>query len=207
MGRGLQVLAERIGSAGFTVIDVGVAEGTPELYAAFPGERNKYLLVEANPAYRSSLPALAERLGAEVAYAFCGAARGERAFNLYTDGRKASAFDTHGRTPSEVVEVPVVRLDDLMREHGLLEGPVVLKIDVEGAELEALGGAEETLKRAQAVILEAGLVERYKGGARFADIVAFMQAHGFAAFDIVGGGVVGTRLHLVDIIFLPEAAV
>ncbi|GAA1114218.1 hypothetical protein GCM10009630_09470 [Kribbella jejuensis] len=54
-----------------------------------------------------------------------------------------------------VLEVPVVRLDDWVREHELDRLDVV-KLDIEGAELAALSGGSHTFKRLQprAVLVE-----------------------------------------------------
>ena len=61
MHRGLTELAKHIRVEG--VIDIGVAEGTPELYDVFPASRHKYLLVEADPYYKERILELAVELG------------------------------------------------------------------------------------------------------------------------------------------------
>jgi len=50
------------------------------------------------------------------------------------------------------VQVPLIALDDFSRQHGIW--PDLIKIDVEGFELEVLRGATECLRRAKRVILE-----------------------------------------------------
>ena len=53
------------------------------------------------------------------------------------------------------VAVEAVTLDTLLSEPGLTEGPLVLKIDVEGAEYDVLDGARETLRsRRPAIVFE-----------------------------------------------------
>lgn len=205
MERGLLGLARKIGDSGFVVIDVGVAQGTPELYKAFPPERNKYLLVEADPRYRESLSTWVARCDAAVDFACCGAQPGRTLFNAYADGRKSSMFMIADR-PASRVEVEVKPLDDILARHPLpLAAPVVLKIDVEGAEVAVLEGASETLKRCRAVIAEAGFIHRYHdGGALFGDVVALMRDKGFIVSDLVGGGIVDGQLQFVDIIFVPK---
>ena len=56
---------------------------------------------------------------------------------------------SHAKTnPDQVIQVPMMRLDDYIAEKGL--DPNVVKVDVEGAELKVLRGAEACLKRKQA---------------------------------------------------------
>jgi FkbM family methyltransferase len=54
---------------------------------------------------------------------------------------KIAAADDVGKT----IEVPVLRADDALREYGL-RPPNVVKIDVEGYELEVIGGLANTLR-------------------------------------------------------------
>ena len=54
--------------------------------------------------------------------------------------------------PAGPLAVPVVSLDHLRRE-GELPGPDLLKIDVEGAEVEVLRGALDVLRAARPVVV------------------------------------------------------
>src|SRR3989344_4695867 len=52
----------------YSVLDVGVADGTPELYRAFPSSKHAYLLIEANPTFKETVQALGEQMNAKVEY-------------------------------------------------------------------------------------------------------------------------------------------
>jgi FkbM family methyltransferase len=58
-------------------------------------------------------------------------------------------------------------------EHGYL------KVDVQGAELEVLRGAEGVLSRMRVVEVELSLATLYEGGAVLSDVVAFLERAGF----------------------------
>ncbi len=188
-----------------SVIDVGVAQGTPELYRHFPTQ--EYLLIEANPLFQPHLEALQKQLNAKVENVFCGATAGETTFHIYDDPRKSSQFAIGKQRPKESRVIPVEQLDNLVEKHGL-PTPYLLKIDVEGAELEVLKGGQTTLQQAQAVIVETSIMPRFHGGAEFGDVVCFMKEAGFVVFDIAGGANHKTMGHLshVDLIFIPEGA-
>jgi hypothetical protein len=49
-----------------------------------------------------------------------------------------------------------------------------------------LAGATETLRAAEYVVLEVSFFEFFRGGPLFHDVLAFMQARGFVAYDIFG---------------------
>jgi len=72
--------------------------------------------------------------------------------------------------------VQTKRLDDIPETAGV----DFLKLDVQGAELLVLSGAQSRLKDVLVVHTEVEFVPLYKGQPLFADIDAFLRAHGFA---------------------------
>ena len=64
--------------------------------------------------------------------------------------------------------------------------PILLKVDVQGAELDVMRGAARILEGCEFVILEVSFFEFFKGGPQFYDVVSFMKARGFIACDIGG---------------------
>jgi hypothetical protein len=63
----------------------------------------------------------------------------------------------------------------------------VLKVDVEGAELQVLEGAGATLEQTELVLLEVSFFRFVPGGAELADVVAWMRAHGWSPYDVYNG--------------------
>ncbi|MEM7600055.1 MAG: FkbM family methyltransferase [Verrucomicrobiota bacterium] len=59
-----------------------------------------------------------------------------------------------------------------------------LKLDVEGAELEVLRGAGETLKNVLALQVEVSFTERHVGAPLFAEVDSFLIDHGFRLHHI-----------------------
>jgi FkbM family methyltransferase len=175
------------GVAPGTLIDVGVAAGTPELYAAFPD--TALLLVEPLAEHEPHLQALvAQRPGSGYELAAAGAAPGELEIAVHRVPACSSVLGDRdpGGPPAARRTVPVVRLDDLVAQRGP-RAPYLLKVDVEGAELQVLQGAPLTLTETDVVLLEVSFFQLVPGGAQLADVVAWMRDAGFSAYDLYAG--------------------
>ena len=138
------------GWKGFHVIDTGAFDGdtlTP-LLAAHEGQVITAVAVEPDPATYARLQAnvghLRVRSGAPVLLrAAIDSARGRRVFsNLANQG---SRFATEG------IGVDTISIDDIVQEVCPGADPLYIKLDVEGAEAEALQGARETIARRRAL--------------------------------------------------------
>lgn len=204
-GRGLELLSRVI--APKTVIDIGVANGTPELYQHFPAQ--KYLLVEASPQFSADLERISKTLpDVVIENVFCGSQAGTQEIRLFEDGRKSSMYQPLRKLKLDKVEsVPVATLDSLISKHDLT-GPFLVKVDVEGAELEVIKGSGETLKDSATVILESSVAPRFGGGPELADLVEAMSRSGFALFDILAGtnDPKTQNLKQVDLVFVQKDA-
>ena len=180
---------KRLGFEPATVVDVGVAYGTPELYDAFPDAR--FLLVDPLEEYAPAIDAIVARLGsAEWVRAAAGPEPGSITINV---ARAPALSSTLGGWKGQddggtARQVPVVTVDDLVSERSL-PGPYLVKADVEGAELRVLEGATRTLEQTDLVMLEVNLFEFLPGQPQLHDVVAFMKERGFVTYDFYGGHV------------------
>ncbi|WP_028981231.1 FkbM family methyltransferase [Sporocytophaga myxococcoides] len=98
------------------------------------------------------------------------------------------------------VFTPVRRLDDYVHENNL-PYPQLMKLDVEGYELEVLKNASECLKRCQYLILEVSFSERHKGQALFHEIISFLGKNNFYAYAFPCNMHVGQPITVTDILF------
>ena len=107
----------------------------------------------------------------------------------------------------EQIEAPVVALDDFLTKEGL-PYPSMLKIDAEGWDLEVLKGAEVSLSRADVVLLEASVMNKFFSN-KLSRVVAEMELRGFVVFDItdLNRTVKQNTLWLVEIAFVKEGGI
>jgi FkbM family methyltransferase len=178
-----------LGLAPATVIDVGVGPGTPDLYEGFP-DAHLVLVepLEPHEHWRPYLQRVREERSADVVMAAAGAEAGEIRISV---DRAPWCSSTLGPYVGESSEqewrtVPMVRLDDVAGELAL-NGPFVLKVDVEGAELEVLKGATNLLAATDLVLLELSLFELVPGTPLLHEVVAWMDQHGFVIGELYDG--------------------
>jgi hypothetical protein len=76
-----------------------------------------------------------------------------------------------------------VTLDSIVSRRGF-PPPDLIKIDVQGAELDVLRGATETLKSVNHVILELQVVEYNKGAPLRDEVILYMHQLGFDCLGI-----------------------
>jgi FkbM family methyltransferase len=190
-----------------TVVDVGVAWGTPDLYDAFPGAR--LLLVEPLTEYEDALRRIAAQRSAEYVLAAAGASAGTTEIVVHRVPTLSSPLGERGGDVPDAATrrtVSAVRLDEVVAERGL-PAPYVVKVDVEGAELQVLEGAGGMLGDAELILLEASLFPFWDGAPVLADVIAWMRGRGFAVYDVYGGHLrpLDGALAQLDVAFVREA--
>lgn len=167
-------------------VDGGAAEGrwAAELKAIYPAAR--VLCVEPRADAQPALRARAARLdGVVVAQTLLGAAEGNVAFYQHpSHGDQSSVLPAAGRAGAvSPVAAPMTTLDRLVAKLGLPD-PDLIKLDLQGYELECLKGASRCLAHAEAVLLEVSFIEIYRGMPLIGAVVPFMSERGFRVYDV-----------------------
>lgn len=121
------------------------------------------------------------------------------------DGSSLLKEETGIESDGYEIKVSTSRIDEIVEEEKL-KGPFILKIDVQGAELEVLSGACSTLKYTEVIALEVSLFKLMKDAPDFYEIINYMKKNGFVAYDILRGFYwpLDNALGQVDIVFVKE---
>jgi FkbM family methyltransferase len=172
----LEVLKE-LGLQPKTVIDVGVRHGTPELYETFP--KSKHVLVEPVREFESLLKKSC-RLPKDVEFVRAAASNWSGKSPLAVSAGYESARLGEAMAPrwdlSLTREVDVVTLDQACEERHVT-GPYLIKVDVDGKDIEVLEGASRILKDTDCIIVEAP-------PSRFRERIEFLEDR-FFLWDVV----------------------
>jgi FkbM family methyltransferase len=186
-----------------TIIDVGVAHGTPSFYAAFPDAYR--VLIEPLVEWEANLVRWTDEVRGEYHLTAVGARAGTITINLCPECLQMSSVYEFGRDwrppgGTEEREVPLTTLDQLLEERSW-RPPYGLKLDTEGTEYEVAEGATKLLEQTQFVIAELMIARHYESPHSFADFVGLMDARGFAFTDALDGKKRGSEVVYLDVLF------
>lgn len=163
-----------------TVVDAGANDGAWTNNLLRYARPEKVLVLEPNPQMKQSLDTLSARQKCVTVH---NAAVGEKAgtlpFHLTThshDGSFLRPVRSIGGEVVRTIDVPVVTLDDLTSSWSEIS---LLKLDIQGAELMALRGAEKALKKTRYLFIEVNFLSQYDGMALFPEIHAHLTKAGF----------------------------
>jgi FkbM family methyltransferase len=174
---------QRHGFTPETLVDVGAAGGTPELYKAFPKARQ--VLIEPLVEFAPDLDELVKEHGGEVIMTAVGASNGVTTLNVAHDFHMTSALETVAQLDLRSQrQVPLTTLDTLFEQRNW-KPPIGLKLDVEGFETEVVRGAQRLLRATQFVIAEASVTTRFQGEKSSGEFIATMASLGFQVCDVI----------------------
>lgn len=138
-----------------------------------------------------------------------GAKRGEMLMHLSLSDDNSSLHRPTERQliefpPTRMVDsmiVPVARLDEVL-SRAELPGPALLKIDVQGHEMEVLIGCEGLLDAFDHILVECTYIELYEGQALADQVITHLAERGFRAEGVSHAteGLDGQRLQ-ADLLF------
>lgn len=199
---GLQKLAKR-GFQPKTIADVGAFHGdwSRMVHRIWPTAQK--FIFEANSLKEERLRTLASEIGATFHLVLMGPEDGkEVSFFVMESG--SSVLEENSQLQRKEETRQTARLDTLLAGQSI----DFLKLDVQGFELEVLAGAPETLKTAQAVLLEVSLIAINDGAPIMSEVVAFMKQHGFEVLDIleIHHRPLDKATNQVDLLFVPATS-
>ncbi len=188
--RGVTPFLKALRARGFrpqAILDVGANYGEWSRLAQGVFPQARFYLIEPQVEMMPFLDNFcATAPGSRRFLAGAAAQSGTRALTLWED-YQGSSFG-----PAESAEflqqdrqrlLPVIAVDDLIAQ-GQMPIPDLVKIDVQGLELDVLQGATRCLGQSELFVLEASWLTA-PGETTFTTLLNFMEAHGYALYDFL----------------------
>lgn len=173
-----------------TAVDIGAYEGewTLALKRSFPETR--VLMIEAQSDTIPALKAITDSF-ADATYRTCLV--GDRMDDVvpfhvmdtpYGTSTGSSIYPEQTRFSRNVVKLEMKTLDRILAGSDMA-APDLLKIDVQGAELDVLKGAVNALKTVEFIHMELSTLQYNAGAPLIADVLPHLEMSGFVLFDIL----------------------
>ena len=176
-------------SEGDTFVDVGANFGTFSLLASrIVGASGIVIAVEPQERLAAMIEeslTLSEIQHCRVERVACGSASGERTLLVPADDSgRAGFFAGFSARPGHAKQsVTVKTLDELIQRHGG-SPPALIKIDVEGSEIDVLDGAESTIRQFMpAILVELNRWSAEAAGRTTDDVMERLGSFGYSSFS------------------------
>jgi FkbM family methyltransferase len=175
---------KRNGFAPVSIVDIGAYEGswTEMIKQIFP--QAAVLMLEAQKNKADTLKAICRKYHptVQVDIGLIGPENQSEAL-FFENEAVSSALPEHYATAAKQVFVPMHTLDTILEKQNS-PAPQLIKLYVQGYELEVLRGAQKAPSTAEVVLMEVSLIDINKGAPLFHEVIAFMHTNGFITYDI-----------------------
>jgi FkbM family methyltransferase len=188
----MNLFLRSLAARGFTplhILDVGANYGNWSWVAkeAFPNAA--FTLVEPQIEMKSYLDGFCEKTGrSRWVNAGAGPRNEERVLTVWPDLAGSSFTPTESEAKEYSKErriVPVRTIDSILAESDL-PLPELVKMDIQGFELEALQGANTLLGKTELFILEVSFFRFSINQPTFVAVIEFMFGQGYVPYDFCG---------------------
>ncbi len=166
--------------------DVGAYEGEWSLLAKSIFPEARLWMIEPQPSKRSILEGACSKDPHRLSYiqALCGAEPKE-GVAFYLNETVSSVLTEWEQSPGAYESMVMTTLDRLC-EGSPIGMPDLIKLDVQGYELEVLKGAQHLLEvhAPEVLVLEVSLIDINKGAPLWSEVDRWMENHGYRLYDI-----------------------
>jgi FkbM family methyltransferase len=198
---------KRNGFSPKVIADVGAYEGefTTEVLKTFPDAT--FHMFEANPQKEAGLKSVLAKYPQHTKlHMNCLGSKAGQEVSFHLMETASSVLDEHVDQHAPTVVLKTETLDNIFTAAGV--GKVdMIKLDVQGYEVEILKGFEKYLPTVDVIVTEVSLLDIHKGVPLFRDVINFMYDYGFVTYDICSVSArrpLDQALWQTDLIFVKE---
>lgn len=181
-----------------TIIDVGAHNGlwAKSIQSVFPN--SKLIMIEAKEEKRELLESL-DAVNKDVYISVLSDTTGEN-IEFHVEGTASSYYPETTDVEMSTQIRQTERLDSLLDNESLAN--VLLKLDVQGAELDIINGGTGILDSVSAIYAECSLTEYNEGAPLVEDVISALREKGYVPYSIANKQYRGDQIIQIDVLFV-----
>jgi FkbM family methyltransferase len=177
----LSLLADKINPEYILDIGCGHGEWFLKCYNFFPN--SKYLLFDGNKNNENSLSLLKKKYY-NISYKICLLSDTIKELKFFNMGYGSSVYEekTNFSRKTELITSSTLEIE--LSRFNFNSSNNLIKLDVQGSEIDILKGMEKKISFFEIIILETSVKEYNKGSPLFIDVINFMNKLNYTFYDI-----------------------
>jgi FkbM family methyltransferase len=208
-------LAKKLPDQDFIILDIGGGIGASVILynKFFPGNKiivfepvfDNYTLIKSKISSISNIEVFNCAVGNENAKKQINIANRITSSSLLplAADNNSTVFNETNLGQRGIENIEIVKLDDFLEK--IPDEIGIMKIDVQGYEMNVLQGSEEILKKTKIVLLEATNHDGYAGSPKYYTIDNYLREHNFSLYDILPSILDKGKLKEWDIIYINDS--
>ena len=179
------VALETLNKKGFVpdiIVDVGCGYGEWFLKANKIFNNSKFYLFDADKTNEEKLSKLKAKFK-NINYKICLLSNERKQQKFYRMGYGSSVYEEKSDYSREIDNLTSSTLNDELDISLIKKSKNMIKLDVQGAEMDILQGLQDNLSLFEVIILEASLREHNLGSPLFHEVCDFMKQKNYIIYD------------------------
>ena len=165
------------------ILDIGCGHGEWFLKCNNFFPNAKYLLFDANKINKKKLDILKTN-NINISYKICLLSDSIKKIKFFNMGYGSSVYEEKTNFSRQIEYIDSSTLKNELSNLNLDSSDNMIKLDVQGSEIDILKGLGNDIKRFEIVILETSVKEYNKGSPLFIDVINFMNEKNYSFYDI-----------------------
>ncbi len=177
----LSLLKEKINPDFILDIGCGYGEWFLKCHKFFPN--SKYLLYDANKHNQSKLDNLKNKYPS-ITYKICLLSDDIKNLEFYNMGYGSSVYEEKTNFERTIEKITSTTLDVELKNLPINTSNNIIKLDVQGSEIDILKGLNDKINLFEVIILETSIKEYNKNSPLFFNVINYMDSNDFYFYDL-----------------------
>ena len=165
------------------ILDIGCGHGEWFLKCINFFPNSKYLLFDANKLNENKLAILKKKY-INIIYKICLLSNSIKQLKFFNMGYGSSIYEEKTNFSRKIEYIKSSTLENELSSLNITSSNNMIKLDVQGSEIDILKGLGNKINCFEIIILETSVKEYNKGAPLFVDVINFMNEKNYSLYDV-----------------------